>query len=275
MRFCIVGTGRCGSTLLQRMMNDHPDIFVYNETHWIPEMYKRFRTKKSTLQELRSIAENTHHVDGTPTFNFHESYFEGMRTDLTIREFCDHIGKAVARESNKKFWADKTPDYGYFLAPLQQLWPDCKFIHIVRFGPHVIDSMSKHPGYQTLACLNQLNWCDISYNFPGNLNFNKDIQLNNFLTIWYSRLKTTKEQSQKLSPENYLEIKYEEFFEHSEHILKDLSSFLDVRDDPAWIARASSLVDKKRKRKSTPQHILNLFKKKEQALLNVFGYELL
>ena len=36
----IVGGTRSGTTLLQRMVDAHPDLAVIHETHWIPRFYE-------------------------------------------------------------------------------------------------------------------------------------------------------------------------------------------------------------------------------------------
>ena len=42
MNFCIVGTGRCGTTLMAKLFNSHEQIFIFNETHFIPKLYVKF-----------------------------------------------------------------------------------------------------------------------------------------------------------------------------------------------------------------------------------------
>ena len=44
MKFCVVGTGRCGTRLLRSMLNTHPELFVFNETHWLVNLYDAFGT---------------------------------------------------------------------------------------------------------------------------------------------------------------------------------------------------------------------------------------
>ncbi|MGH7834224.1 MAG: sulfotransferase, partial [Candidatus Binatia bacterium] len=42
MFVCIVGTSRCGTTLLRQMMHEHPDLVVFRETHWLPKLVEFF-----------------------------------------------------------------------------------------------------------------------------------------------------------------------------------------------------------------------------------------
>jgi len=37
----IVGCPRSGTTLLQRMVNAHPQIAITPESHWIPHLYEK------------------------------------------------------------------------------------------------------------------------------------------------------------------------------------------------------------------------------------------
>lgn len=144
MHFLIVGTGRCGSTLLQHILNSHPEVFVYPETHWLPKMTEWFGDRQTCPQELLKVIDRTQHVTGKPTTEIPEmvrSEIQKHTEPLSVKQFCDYLGNNIASSLNKTVWADKTPDYGYFINNIRILWPDCRVIHIFRDPLFVVKSM--------------------------------------------------------------------------------------------------------------------------------------
>ena len=64
MRFCIVGTGRCGTTLLRNILSEHPTVAVFNETHWIPKLYEFFGTGTGPVADMIDIVRRTTFANG-------------------------------------------------------------------------------------------------------------------------------------------------------------------------------------------------------------------
>ena len=162
MHFCITGTGRCGSKLLRNLFHIHPALFVYDETHWIPKMYEFFGTGEAEVEALINIIRRTNHVTGLPVTELDEARLAtdlAGATRMTVAQFCDVLGKSFAQKEGKTLWADKTPDYGPNLQVLQTLWPNCRFVHIVRHGLEVALSMSRHPGFRWMASAQEMWWC--------------------------------------------------------------------------------------------------------------------
>lgn len=80
-----------------------------------------------------------------------------MRSCVVGTERCGSmLLHMFAADAGKKYWADKTPDYGPHLEMLQGLWPECRFVHLIRNGAEVVRSMASHPGYRWLAARRML-----------------------------------------------------------------------------------------------------------------------
>ena len=168
MRFFIVGTGRCGSTVIRNILNSRSDTFVFNETHWIPHLVQFSKQNMISVSKGLDIIRNTNHVTGKAVTDLSKinTLLQPLRDQtLHVRDLTDAIGRSLAHISGKEIWADKTPDYGPYMSLLQYLWPDCKFIHMIRNGVDVAQSMSKHPGYIRLAAENVTNWVPVSYSY--------------------------------------------------------------------------------------------------------------
>ena len=245
MKFCIVGSGRCGSTMLQKMMTLHPHLYVINESHYIPKLYELFGLLEQDPKDMLEVVRRTSHITGQNTLvipSSIEDYFKKCEK-MTIRQFCDHLGIALAQLENKAIWADKTPDYGMFMGLIQSLWPECKFIHIMRNGIDVAASMSHHPGYQWLVSANELAWPNVSYN-----NYYKSVQIenqpiSNYFDFWVSRTTRIKDEAKRLNSNTYLEITYEELCSKTSLVLESLVNFLQINNDIDWTEHCASLID--------------------------------
>lgn len=275
MKFCIVGTGRCGTRLLYNMLNGHPDLFVFNETHWIPKLYEVFGTTRFETEEMLDIVKRTRHVTGARTTEFSEAAFLSHfnhSASATVAELCDALGGFFAHQNGKNEWADKTPDYGPFASQLQTYWPGCKIIHLIRDGAAVAGSMSKHIGYKGLASLRRYNWCSLSLDYVGNTEGFPPQPMQAFADLWYHRLVRTRDEASRLRPGTYLEIRHEDIIHAPAKEIGKLAEFVGLRQDAAWIESVGSFIESKRVAKSRPIEVLEHFNDRQLRLLDELGY---
>lgn len=275
MRFCIVGTGRCGSTLLQKMLNTHPEVFVFPETHWIPKMYEFFGEQPGSLETLISIVQRTFHVTGTPVTPIDAARvrqgFAGMETP-TVREFCDQLGLSFAADAAKKYWADKTPDYGPHMGMLQRLWPDCKFVHMVRHGGAVASSMARHPGYRWLAAAGELWWGPPSFGGYHTAVEVEDRPMGDFVTLWYRRFVRIRDELGRVRSDSYLEVRFEDLIDSPASMVSEIAEFLDLEISNDWIAVATQQVRPERIHSRATPEVMGLFSGCQRQLLQDLGY---
>jgi len=276
MRFCVVGTGRCGSTLAQRMLNAHPEMFVYPETHWIPKMYEWFGGAAGPTDCFVDIIQRTRHANGEPTTPIDEGRLRascGGRAELTVREFCDGLGQMLAAEAGKRHWADKTPDYAYFMSSLQSIWPDCRFIHVVRNGADVVASMSRHVGYRALAASGELFWCPVSFDFEPQPAERSDLPLERFVRLWHLRLARLRDEATRLARGTFVNIRYEDLVRDPAGTLCAISAFVDLEAPQPWIDAASALVRPARTNAARTAEVLRHFDASDLRLLEATGYD--
>jgi hypothetical protein len=274
MQFCIVGTGRCGTTLLQRMMNLHPAVFVFPETHWIPAMYKAYGLGAAPTEELLEIVRRTTHVTGLPVTDLDASRLREVAQvpeRMTVRAFCDLVGGLLATDHGKTAWADKTPDYGEFMVMLQTLWPESRFIHATRDGPSVVASMSRHPGYRALASAGMTNWSDLPLDARP-VEGQEAIPLTSFVDLWYERLANTRAESTRLRAGTYREVRFEELLADPGRCLAELASHARLSAPRSWLDAAAALVDPSRAKRRPPAAVTELFGEREWRLLDEVGY---
>lgn len=112
----ILGCARSATTLMGRILDQHPDVTVWHELRMI-WMYG----------------------------NAYQSHDELGRADLSPR-IARHIDRKFAScldRSGKSRFGDKTPSNCFRVPFVHALYPDCRIINIIRDGRHVVRSMLK------------------------------------------------------------------------------------------------------------------------------------
>ncbi len=180
----IVSTGRCGSTMLSKVVRQHPDILSVSEFftalgtkafvggHVTGEaMYKRLN---SLAIEGRTMLENELWVDEFLYEFGPESRYQPhsvppvMGTTLPhltddAEALWDELGPAVRRRGKaaladhyefvfgwladrfgKSMWVERSGASILFVPTLARLWPEARFVHIYRDGRDTAMSMQKH-----------------------------------------------------------------------------------------------------------------------------------
>ena len=275
MRLCVVGTGRCGTTLLWRMLNVHPDLFVFRETHWLPALWERYGTTEASTEAMMEIVARTRFVDGTTVTPIDPDWLRaqpGHAPRMTLRAFADLLGSAHAEREEKRFWADKTPDYGYFMGVLQVLWPDLRFVHVIRNGMDAAKSMSLHKGYRALAHHRQLHWAPLSLDYEP---VAEQLPRPDWLAqadLWHDRLLRIRDEAQRLSPGTYMEVRHEQLRHCPGEALTRIAAFGGLAAGQDWIARAESLIDLSRGKYTHSDEDYARLLPRHRALLRELGY---
>ena len=130
----IVGAARSGTTLLQRVVDAHPELAVVNETYWL--IPRAGGPKQDLSREMTPslVAE----MLSRPKFAKMGLAAEEVREllaahpGITHPMFIEKVFDLYARGRGKPFAGDKTPGYVRKLDRLHTLWPHARFLHIIR-----------------------------------------------------------------------------------------------------------------------------------------------
>jgi len=252
----IVGTGRCGTHLLRDMLNLHRDVYIPQETQWIPKMYEFYGLACNPFEQYVDIIERTHfyhenaltidviledfEISKHEFYRLVKSMIRNLYETNTI-EVNQAIYQVLAKLKGKTIYGEKTPEYGLYMHDLQRIWPESRFLNVIRNGRDVALSMSKHGGYRKMASLRIINWCPVSFDsyyrindinppiilkkigslFPesvrsigkailyGKRETNEKESLVPFIDIWSARIKKISDESTRLKKGSYFEVKYE------------------------------------------------------------------
>jgi len=277
MRFCIIGTGRSGTTLLHNLLNLHPDVFVFNETHWIPKMYEFYGTGEAYPIDFINIIQKTFHVTGQAVTNINKSHILSLfekNKPITAQHFCDTIGLMFATNEGKQYWADKTPDYGPYLSVIQHLWPDCKFIHMIRHGADTALSMSQHPGFQWMASAGDDYWSHASFNQYFRQISPTHCPLDEYVQLWSRRLLRIQNEAKRLKIGSYYELRLEDLVTYPDETLRYIAKFTNISCDEFWLVNAISKIDANRIQLRKNERRLDILGERERELLKSLGYAL-
>lgn len=147
--FFIIGAQRSGTTLLRLMLNANPQVAIPEEgTFWMP-LLRRYRKsidrRISGLELKRCLS----YIDNNAQFKLwgidpSEVFDEITRMGgCNLRDIMARLYSAYAARFNKEAWGDKTPSFFRMVPILARLFPEARFIHIVRDGRDLFLSWRK------------------------------------------------------------------------------------------------------------------------------------
>lgn len=256
MFVCIVGTSRCGTSVLRELLHSHPELCIFRETHWLPKMVEFYGHQRVPAQQLLKIIEKTTWDSGEDLLSVNLEFspyptredlvlalraeFEKLGGWFNIREFHSILARVLFGHDG--LWGDKTPDYGFYMNTIQSLWPKCRFIHIIRDGLATSQSMSKHPGCQLMISAGYDNWCSLSYDSIYKQYQINDLPMKSFIQSWRRRLNRIRDEASRLTPDSYIEVHYEDLLEDTASVLKKICSFIGISEDASWISNCRPMV---------------------------------
>jgi hypothetical protein len=126
-----------------------------------------------------------------------------------VAEFFDSFQTDYARGRDKVRWAAKTPRYALLLDYIDDLFPTCQIIHVIRDGRDVVAS-HRH------------RW--------GRLSGIKAV------VKWPHYIHTVRQFAQGLPRDRYYEVRYEELVTNTEKTMRSLLDFLGEPWDDAVLA---------------------------------------
>ena len=133
----VVGCPRSGTTLLQRMLDQHPQLAVSNDTHFIPRAIEGL-TEGTDLPLTPELIERVRGYRRFPRLGLSEAAVSGAAAKArTYGEFVSALYFEFGRMHGKPLAGEKTPDYVRYLPLLHALFPWVRTVHIIRDGRDV------------------------------------------------------------------------------------------------------------------------------------------
>lgn len=203
--FFIVGTQRSGTTLLRLILNAHSQIVVPREAFFLmPLLKKKYLNRSISGNNLKSFNNyllskadiKSTHLKGTFEDGDYYNVISQLaqREKIKLRDLIDGIFSSFCRKEGKSIWGNKTPSFFRKIDILYALFPDAKFIHIVRDGRDVYDSFRKIDPSKNNVSIMALDWNYKLFRIEKSL---KKIPTNNKVTIRYEDLLSKGEETVK------------------------------------------------------------------------------
>ncbi|HEX4157423.1 MAG TPA: sulfotransferase [Rhizomicrobium sp.] len=212
-RFFIVGAGRSGSTLLRLLLTAHSRIHIPPETWFIIPLVERMPI------EARLSTTQTEDVVDIIISNYRwpdmEIDAESLKRDSAtlelprLRQVIDLVYDHLLRRSGKARLGDKTPPYIAIVPQLAALYPEAKFIHLIRDGRDVAISYIE----MTYEC-----------RFYDGRRFD-----------WIAALEKARSYRRSEHAAQILEVRYENLVARQEATLREICTFLGEEFEPQML----------------------------------------
>lgn len=218
----IVGSARSGTTLLRRIVDAHPLIAITPETHWVPRYYER----REGVTEEGMVTPELLDLLGTyrrfPRFKVRREDLERLlegHEPVTYSAFVTGFYDLFGRMRGKPLVGDKTGEYARRIPTLHGLWPQARFVHLIRDGRDV--------------CLSVLDWKEA----PGASRFTtwREDRVATTALWWRANVKLAREAGARLPPHLYHEIRYEALVTQPEAECRALCDFLGIPFDDSMV----------------------------------------
>lgn len=163
----IVGTGRCGTTILAKVLNSHSRICVPHELQIIVGIGNGDRLYEKSVSGEMARYKSRHfiklierccpcHFEQFFDYRRHFRELDYPQKDLRriLRDLFDHICFTYGKE----VFIEQTPWHGQRLEVLKGLFPEMKVIHLVRDPRDVAVSFARTPWWSKDVAANILQW---------------------------------------------------------------------------------------------------------------------
>lgn len=209
----VVGCPRSGTTLLQRMLDHHPELTVANDTHFIPRVITGLG-EGDDLPLTAELVRRVREYHRFPRLGLPDAAVqEAAEAALTYRDFVGALYSQLARIHGKPLAGEKTPDYVRCLPLLHRLFPWTRTVHIIRDGRDV--------------ALSALEWAREGKG-PGKFALWRDEPVAVCALWWRWQVSTGRNDGRAAGRERYREIHYEELVARPEETLRGVAGFLGL-----------------------------------------------
>ena len=200
----ILGVRRSGTTLLRVMLDRNPELAVPDESYFIPQLADRHAGKidpDAFVDDLRRIPTLLEWgVDA-------EDVRRRLRPGMPVGDAIGAVYESYAAVHRKRRWGDKTPMYMRHLTLLERLFPEARYVHLIRDGRDAALSFLQMPeGVVTKTWAHPTTVAD-------------------FACQWRTEVEAAQALGGRVGTSRYLEVRYEDLVESPERHLEGIAEF--------------------------------------------------
>ena len=215
----VLGVRRSGTTLLRVMLDRNPSLAVPDETYFVPTLARRHGDRP----DLDAFVDDLRRLPTIVEWGLDPADVRArLRPGATLGEAVSAVYEAYAVRQGKERWGDKTPMYMRHLPLLERLFPDARFVQLIRDGRDAAVSFRAMPdGVVTRT------WAHPDS--PAG-----------FACQWRAEVGAARALGRRVG-ERYLELRYEELVAEPERELRRICAHAALPWDPAMLAYAGTV----------------------------------
>jgi hypothetical protein len=206
----ILGVRRSGTTLLRVMLDRHSELAVPDESYFVPQLadrHLRHVDPDEFVDDLRRI-------DTVAEWNVPLDTVRARLTEqMPIGAAIATVYAVYAEQQGKPRWGDKTPMYMQNLRLLDHLFPDARFVHLIRDGRDAALSFLSMPkGLMTESWMQPRDAAG-------------------FAAQWRTEVKAARRLGRRVG-DRYLEVRYEDVVQDVREVLRRITRFAGLEYEP-------------------------------------------
>lgn len=216
--FFIVGSGRCGTTLLRRLLQASPDVHVPPENWAMRGWFSQFGDYRTALTWRQMcgvlmnqlLLNNQGWFECCPTQLF-EELDQKPESERTLADFIDHVYRFHGNHVGSTFqrWGDKTPLNINNVKQILDIFPRAKFVFMLRDPGDVVYSWSKRRNYFDEVERPAIRWKNA---FHNGIALERDF------------------------PQQVIRLRYEDLVARTEEEMGRVAAFLGVKYDVSYVS---------------------------------------
>ncbi|MEC4986483.1 MAG: sulfotransferase [Oscillatoria sp. PMC 1068.18] len=228
----IVGCGRSGTTILGKMLSQHSEIAYFNEPRdiWLCATQTDIWTRKA---QVRSGKLKLTAADLTPEIA------SRIKNEFAVR----------IRLKNGSRLVEKLPINSFRIGFLNALFPDALFIHLLRNGLEVAQSIATLAETKPWFGRKDYKWNLLKdYAVARGDGELVELSTNNFLKgilEWRLSVESSREGLSNLASDRWIEIRYEDLLENAIAVCTTLEQFIGLEPSQEMRQFAATQINRK------------------------------
>jgi hypothetical protein len=216
----VLGVRRSGTTLLRVMLDRHSQLAVPDESYFIPQLADRQPDRISVdrfiddARRLKTLVEWKIPLEEART---------RLEPGMPLGRAIGVVYEVYAERHGKSRWGDKTPMYMQHLRLLEKLFPDARYVHLIRDGRDAAMSFLQMPkGIVTETWAHPRT--------PAG-----------FACQWRAEVLSARALGRRVGSDRYLEIRYEDLVTDPANELRRICDLAGLGFEPAMLEYADEV----------------------------------